>query len=399
MKIYRKARGVFAALLICGSAAAAHGAERASIQLAAQSEKGNDYRVTNLVSDEPGEAPLIDPKLVNAWGIAASATSPWWVANNGTDSSTLYTGAGAKVGLEVDVPGAPTGIVFNGGSSFQLAAGAPARFIFVSESGSFLAWNGVGHHRHRIPGRSGLRLQGPGDSWRRPLHDRFHGVRGGSLRGELLRRQLRGFPTQGGFEDDSIPAGFCPFGIQAIGNSIFVTYAKKGGVDDVAGVGNGFVREFDTDGNLLAKVASHGQLNSPWGVAQAPAEGFGKFSGCLLVGNFGDGKINAYCQNPAGQWHHAGRLREGAHALSIDGLWGIGFGNGANSGDDARPLLRRRAGRRDARVLRQGRVRTVGSPRRVLRPWHPLCPSPPRGAEGRRPIQEGRISLPKTSEK
>ena len=196
MKICRKARGVFAALLICGSAAAAHGADRASIQLAAQSEKGNDYRVTNLVSDEPGEAPLLDPKLVNAWGIAASATSPWWVANNGTDSSTLYTGGGAKVALEVDVPGAPTGIVFNGGSSFQLAAGAPARFIFVSESGSFLAWNG-GDRRRRIPGRSGVRLQGPRDLWRRPLHDRLHGVRGGSLRGELLRRHLRGFPHAG----------------------------------------------------------------------------------------------------------------------------------------------------------------------------------------------------------
>lgn len=333
MKIHRKAKGVLAALLICGAAAAAHGADRASISLAAKSEKGNDYRVTNLVSDEPGEAPLIDPKLVNAWGIAASSTSPWWVANNGTDSSTLYTGAGAKVGLEVDVPGAPTGIVFNTSTQFQLSMGAPARFIFVSESGSFLAWNsGTVASEFPVDPESvykGLAIHGD------VLYTTdFTECEVEAFAGNFFDGSFDEFPTAGGFEDDSIPAGFCPFGIQAIGNSIFVTYAKKAGVDDVAGVGNGFVREFDTDGNLLAKVASHGQLNSPWGVAMAPDEGFGKFSGCLLVGNFGDGKINAYCQNPAGQWHHAGRLREGAHALQIDGLWGIGFGNNAGSGDE-----------------------------------------------------------------
>jgi len=335
VKIHRKAKGVLAALLICGcgSAAAAHGADRASISLAAKIEKGNDYRVTNLVSDEPGEAPLIDPKLVNAWGIAASSTSPWWVANNGTDSSTLYTGAGAKVGLEVDVPGAPTGIVFNTSTQFQLSMGAPARFIFVSESGSFLAWNsGTVASEFPVDPESvykGLAIHGD------VLYTTdFTECEVEAFAGNFFDGTFDEFPTAGGFEDDSIPAGFCPFGIQAIGNSIFVTYAKKAGVDDVAGVGNGFVREFDTDGNLLAKVASHGQLNSPWGVAMAPDEGFGRFSGCLLVGNFGDGKINAYCQNPAGQWHHAGRLREGAHALQIDGLWGIGFGNNAGSGDE-----------------------------------------------------------------
>jgi uncharacterized protein (TIGR03118 family) len=139
------------------------------------------------------------------------------------------------------------------------------------------------------------------------------------------------FETVGGFEDDSLPDTYCPFGIQAVGSSIFVTYALRGGRDDVAGTSHGFVREFDTDGNLVAKVASHGTLNSPWGLAMASSN-FGAFSGCLLVGNFGDGLINAYCVDQQGQFRPRGRLQQNDEEIHIDGLWGIGFGNGAGSG-------------------------------------------------------------------
>jgi uncharacterized protein (TIGR03118 family) len=144
--------------------------------------------------------------------------------------------------------------------------------------------------------------------------------------------KVKEIDTAGGFEDESIPANFCPFGIQAIGDSIFVTYALKGGEDDVAGQGHGFVRQFDTDGNLIAAVADHGQLNSPWGMAQAPSD-FGRFSGCLLVGNFGDGTINAYCQDEEGEWGFGGTLKQGKHNIVIDGLWGLAFGNDGAAGD------------------------------------------------------------------
>ena len=335
MKMHRAiGRALAAALLLCGSAVAARGAQRAQVKKVNAVDKENNYEVTILVSDEPGEAPVIDDLLVNAWGIARGPTSFWWVANNGTDSSTLYNGEGDKQGLEVSVNGAPTGIVFNTSSQFQIQQGNKALFIFVSESGSFLAWNGAtGTSTIEDPVDPGHAYKGLAILGDVLYTTDFTSCEVEAFAGNFFDDSFDEFDTAGGFEDDSIPAGFCPFGIQAIGNSIFVTYALKEGIDDVAGNGNGFVREFDSDGHLIAKVGSHGTLNSPWGMALAPDD-FGKFSGCLLVGNFGDGRINAFCQNPAGNWHHQGRLREGAHALQIDGLWGLGFGNNGNAGDD-----------------------------------------------------------------
>jgi uncharacterized protein (TIGR03118 family) len=288
----------------------------------------NAYQVTILVSNEVGEAPLVDAKLQNAWGIAANATSPWWVANNGTDSSTLYTGAGAKVALEVAVAGAPTGIVAYPptGTQFKLSTGLSARFIFATESGTVLGW--------RSGSAAEVVFTGPGSIFKGlAIHgDTLFTTDFAECEVETLNGAFKPFDSAGGFQDDSIPADYCPFGIQAVGDSIFVTYALRGGLDDVAGVSHGFVRQFDTDGNLVAKVASHGTLNSPWGLAMAP-ENFGKFSGCLLVGNFGDGLINAYCVDKQGEFRPRGRLQQpDGGNVAIDGLWGIGFGNGQASG-------------------------------------------------------------------
>jgi uncharacterized protein (TIGR03118 family) len=293
----------------------------------------NRYQVTVLVSNVVGDAPVVDPKLQNAWGIAANATSPWWVANNGSDSSTLYSGAGVKfppppaAPLEVAVAGAPTGIVAYPvtGTQFKLSTGLSARFIFATESGTVQAW------------RSGTAAEvvftGPGSIFKGlAIHgDTLYTTDFAECKVETLNGIFKPFDSAGGFEDDSIPADYCPFGIQAIDDSVFVTYALRGGLDDVAGVSHGFVRQFDTDGNLVAKVASHGTLNSPWGLALAP-EDFGKFSGCLLVGNFGDGLINAYCLDKQGEFRPRGRLQDGAGNIKIDGLWGIGFGNGQAAG-------------------------------------------------------------------
>lgn len=336
MNWHRMTIGLLAVVFLCASVAWAQNAPSPRTVARAVSampfEKENDYRVTILVSNEADEAPLQDLHLVNAWGIAASASSPWWVSDNGSGFSTVYDGTGAKI-REVMVPGAPTGVVHNDSSSFQMAAGVPAVFIFASEDGTFSAWNPTidPANAHVIHSEDGAVYKGMAIHGDTLYSTDFAGCSVDAYHGNFFDNSFTEFDTPGGFADPSIQSGFCPFGVQVIGDSVFVSYALKGGEDDVPGVGHGFVREFDTDGNLVAHVGTRGLLNSPWGMAMAP-EDFGRFSNCLLVGNFGDGKINAFCQNPAGIWYHAGRLRQGPHTLSIDGLWGIGFGNGQASG-------------------------------------------------------------------
>jgi uncharacterized protein (TIGR03118 family) len=240
----------------------------------------------------------------------------------------VYNGAGVKQSREVVVTGAPTGIVGYTGMQF-LVFGHPATFMWATEGGSILGWNSqipdpthaVVMHSEAEAVYKGLATHG------NTLYTTdFAGCSVDTLDGTFAE-----FDSTGGFEDPSIPSDYCPFGIQAIGDSIFVTYALKGGKDDVAGQGHGFVREFDVNGNLIAAVANHGQLNSPWGLAMAPST-FGRFGGCLLVGNFGDGEINAYCLDGDGQFHHQGTLRQDQKPLVIDGLWGIGFGNNGAAG-------------------------------------------------------------------
>jgi uncharacterized protein (TIGR03118 family) len=310
-----------------------------SVGVARAAEK-NNYLATILAGNEDDEGfPTVDPLLQNSWGLAASGGGPWWVANNGSNMSTLYNGAGEKIPLEVVVLGAPTGEVFYGGDQFLLSNGAPARFIWAAEDGTFSAWNGT-LDPLSVPQNSEVIFSDPDSIYKGlAVHgDVLYSTDFGSCEveaftGNPFDETFAEFDTAGGFEDDTIPAGYCPFGIQAVGDSIFVTYALKSGIDDVAGQGHGFVREFDTDGNLIAPVADHGQLNSPWGVAPAPSD-FGRFSGCLLVGNFGDGTINAFCKDDEGEWHFGGTLREGKRPIVIDGLWGLAFGNNGQAGMD-----------------------------------------------------------------
>jgi uncharacterized protein (TIGR03118 family) len=298
--------------------------------------ENNSYTVTPLVSDQPGVAPVVDSDLVNAWGLTASSSSPWWVADNGTSKSTLYNGnTGQKVALTVNVgtDSGPTGAVFNGGSGFVVTNGtasAPARFIFDSEDGLIRGWNPAVDATNALvapanadPGAiyKGLAIAG-GMLYANDFHNGVVDVFDGSW---ALVNQ---------FTDPGLPSGYAPFGIQAIGARIFVTFAKQDADagDEVAGQGLGFVDAFDTAGHLVARVAQHGQLNAPWGLALAPAD-FGRFSGVLLVGNFGDGKINAFEPESNGRFGHRGQLRNGSgHAIVIDGLWALEFGNGANAG-------------------------------------------------------------------
>jgi uncharacterized protein (TIGR03118 family) len=295
----------------------------------------NSYSIVPLVSDQPGVAPNTDPNLVNAWGLTSGPTSPWWVADNGTDKSTLYRGSdGQPQALVVNVHNAPTGTVFNPTNGFVLPTGGKALFLFDTEEGKVLGWNGAQGTNAVVVADladgaiyKGLaiadRAAGP-----RLFAADFHNARVDVFDGSF------GLVPDSGFVDPNLPSGYAPFGIQTIGDRVFVTYAKQDAdaEDEVAGQGKGFVDAYDTAGNLVARVAQHGQLNAPWGLALAPAT-FGRFAGDLLVGNFGDGQINAYAELGNGQFVHRGELRDASgKSLAIDGLWALQFGRGGNNG-------------------------------------------------------------------
>jgi uncharacterized protein (TIGR03118 family) len=300
----------------------------------------NSYTVHNLVADRPG-ARTTDPDLVNGWGITASPTSPWWVSDNGTDKSTLYNGSGDKIALTVNVAGGPTGDVFNGSTDFVVRSGAasgPARFLFATEEGTIRGWNptvpAAGSTETEVGASSagaiykGLAIGSVGAANYLYAAD-FHHARVDVFDGSFHLQSWAG-----AFVDRGIPAGYAPFGIQNLNGMIFVAYAKQDAdaEDEIAGAGFGYVSAFATNGTFLGRVASRGALNAPWGLAWAPA-GFGRFSGNLLVGNFGDGRINAFAWTGR-SWEARGHLKAATNhrPISIDGLWGIGFGNGSGSG-------------------------------------------------------------------
>jgi uncharacterized protein (TIGR03118 family) len=308
------------------------------------------YKQRNLIADDttliPAEHP--DGLLRNAWGLAASATSPWWIANNGTDSSILFNASTNTIqSLVVAIPGgAPTGLVFNNsGGQFVVSSGAasaPATFLFASEAGIISGWNpGVpppppsteAQVGVAVPDAiyKGLAIAGTGTS-ARLYATNFHAGTVDVFDGTFTLLAL-----PGAFVDPNLPAGYAPFGIQNIGGTLYVTYALQDddAEDDVSGPGHGYVDAYDTAGNLLRRVASAGPLNSPWGLALAPAD-FGAFSNMLLVGNFGDGRINAYDLGAAtstGEALAVGPLHSAkGPPLQIDGLWALQFGNGAGAG-------------------------------------------------------------------
>jgi uncharacterized protein (TIGR03118 family) len=292
------------------------------------------YQQTNLVSDVPGLAATTDSNLVNAWGLSRSASSPWWVADNGTGVSTLYTGAGAIVPLVVTIPvppsgtppSTPTGTVFNATADFL-----GDHFIFVTEDGTISGWSG---------GTSAiLRKNNAGSAIYKGLTiAQINGANflyaanffAGSV--EVYDKDYMPVTLDASaFSDSKIPPGFAPFNVQNINDKVFVTFAKQGegNEDEVDGPGLGFVDEFDSSGNLLMRLRSGRWMNAPWGVALAP-DNFGKLSGRLLIGQFGSGEIASFDPD-TGNFH--GLLR-GPHGqpLSIDGLWALSFGNGAAAG-------------------------------------------------------------------
>jgi uncharacterized protein (TIGR03118 family) len=271
-----------------------------------------------------------DAQLVNAWGLAASPTGPWWVANEARSSSTLYDGSGRKQALRVSVPGGPTGVVFYGGSGFRVRDGgsaAPARFVYACEDGMIRGWSPVVPNSWSTEavvavdaGGSAAVFRGLALAGGRLYATDFH-----NARVLVFDSHWRRVVRPGAFVDRGIPNWYAPFGIQAIGRRIFVTYAWRAPVNGNDAPTGGYVDEFDLDGRFVARVGHSRQLDEPWGVALAP-RGFGRFGRDLLVANFGTGAITAFARDGRG-WKLDGRL-----PVKAPGVWGIAFGNGAGSG-------------------------------------------------------------------
>src|SRR2546428_11727731 len=292
------------------------------------------YTVKALVSNSGVPGPTAHARLQTAWGLVAGPGPPWWVSDNGADFSTLYNATGVKRNLSVSVDGAPTGIVFNGDStSFRAGpSNAGALFIFATEGGTIAGWN------PSLGTAAGVKVDssGAGAIYKglaiatTATGPQLYATDFHNARVDVFDATWAAVQTAGGFVDQTIPAGYGPLGVQTIGTRIFVTFAKQGlgAKDEIDGQGLGFVDAFDSDGNLVARVAQHGQLNAPWGLALAPAS-FGRFGGDLLVGNFGDGHVNAYQEISDGTFELIGALRTAdGRKLAIDGLWALQFGHG-----------------------------------------------------------------------
>ena len=318
------------------------GAIAAGLSLASPATAQHRYLQTNLISDLPGLAAVTDPNLVNPWGLSRSATSPWWAADNGTGVSTLYSGLGAKLALTVTIPPAaglagpstPTGTVFNATTDFQVGPNQPARFLFATEEGTIAGWNPaanattaittVDHSGHAV--YKGLAIGQIGGANRLYAAD-FYSGKVTVFDGHFNELDL----GPAAFRDPHLRRGYAPFNVQAVGDQIVVTYAKQDAdrIDEVAGSGRGFVTVYAMDGTLRLRLKSGPWFDAPWGVALAPAD-FGQFSNLLLVGQFGSGRIAGF--DPA-TGHFRGMVRNADHRnLRIDGLWALGFGNGAGAG-------------------------------------------------------------------
>lgn len=340
-----------------GSGYAGGGGGHTSMTVTLTVNAASTFATTKLVADTAGAgAQVTDPNLVNPWGIVFGPGLPVWVANNHSETSTLYDGNGvpqpAGNPLIVNTPGAgavtfdPTGIVFNGSATdFMISAGGntgPAHFIFSGEGGLISAWSeAVDVHNSIVvfpaPGGDsggavykGLAIAKKGTAWFLYASD-FHNNKVDVFDSTFTKQAL----AAGAFVDPTLPAGYAPFGIQAVANGpggssqIYVTYAKQDADahDNLSGAGLGVVDIYDTSGTLVKHlIAEGGALNAPWGVALAPAD-FGTLSGALLIGNFGDGRINGY--DPTSGAFMGTVADSSGTPFSAPGLWGIAFGNDA----------------------------------------------------------------------
>lgn len=305
------------------------------------------FSASAVVADTAAAAAAhVDPNLVNGWGIAFNPTGFVWVANQGSSTSTLYDGKGNPQALVVSVPAGgggsagPAGIVYNGTQDFRVnagTAGGVAAFIFAGTGGTLSGWSPAVDRTHAITTVDTAAAGAAAAS-------AYTGLALASYNGVnyLYAADFRNGrvdvydPTWkkvtlpgGGFADSGLPAGYAPYGIQAVGSRIYVTYAQRAtsGPGVNRGAGLGIVDVFEPGGALVKRLATGGVLNAPWGIAMAPST-FGAAAGKLLVGNFGDGRIHAFDPDSGAV---VGVLAKADKTpIAIDGLWGIAFGNGLN---------------------------------------------------------------------
>src|SRR5688572_10617248 len=301
---------------------------------------------TAVVSNGSVAGTIVDPNLVNPWGMAVAPGGPIWVANNATQTATAYDGAG-NLQLVVSLPASArgpasaTGMVFNATIDFAISNGvvsAPAQFIFDGEGGTLMAWSQAVDPANAMI----VYDDGAGGAVYKGLAIASNGIANLLYAADFHNGKVDVFDAQfqkttvsGGFVDPQLPLGYAPFGIQAVqlegATLIVVTYAQHtpDNLDeDVKGPGLGLVNVFDANGTLLRHLVGVGlQLNAPWGVALAPAS-FGSISNMLLIGNFGDGVIHAYDPN-SGTFVDTIKDPSG-QPIVIEGLWGLIFGNDAN---------------------------------------------------------------------
>src|SRR4051794_655672 len=326
----------------------------------------------NLVSDLPGMTlSPPDPDLVNPWGLALGPETPLWSANNGTDTATLYSSPpGSMTATKLDAvrvtlpgsPSLPTGQVFNGTDGFMLSNGtttSPARFIFSSIRGQILAWSNAvdplkGDAEVKVPASNGNVYTGLAiaKAMAGPQLYASNFAQGRIDVFDSSFKPVRLAPWQ--FRDRALPQGFSPFGVQTLGKNVFVAYAKVDPATgrNAVGEGLGAVDKYSADGRLIARVATGRTLNAPWGLAIAPSS-WGRIAGDLLVGNFGDGKVNVIEADHHHHHHHGyydhddhgrrdtgefeGLLRDAAtgQTLAIPGLWSLLPGTATTGGTDS----------------------------------------------------------------
>src|SRR5215510_5086721 len=302
------------------------------------------FTQTNLVSDVPGLAKTTDANLANAWGMALGLNSGLWIANNGSGTATTYDGsgqpipAGSPLVVTIPAPGsgtntsAPTGVATNGTTEFAIAAAgtsAPSAELFATEDGTIAGWNSTVDPTHAVivvdNSDAGAVYKGLALAFNASGAFLFAtNFYAGTV--DVFDSAFQPVRVPGGFRDPDLPAGYAPFGIAAINSKLYVTYALQDAEqkDDVPGAGHGFIDIFDTDGNLLQRFTSQGPLNSPWGMAWAPFEGFGTFNNALFVGNFGDGSINAFDFDSGA---FLGQVSDASSApITIPGIWALQFG-------------------------------------------------------------------------
>lgn len=305
-----------------------------------QMQSSSGFQQTNLVSDLPGSASHTNPTFTNPRGIAFIPGQTFWIANNDRGTANVFNvsgGAESPAAVEIPVPPAntshatPSGIVFNPIAEDFHVSGTSAQVIFATEDGTVSTWATINGN---IPTRAllavdnssaaavykGLAILTPACCREYLALANFHD---GSI--DTYTTSFDLLATSGTFTDPDLPQGYAPFNIQQIGSFVFVTFALQDAArhDPVSGPGNGIVDIFDQEGNFVHRFASHGALNAPWGIARAIAN-FGPFSNDVLIGNFGDGTINAF--DPDGNF--IGPLKDSnGRAITNPGLWALIFRN------------------------------------------------------------------------